>query len=268
MSNGGFRGFKNKPNSVSAVGSFSANEQFEEKSNSTWPVTSPDIVTSGLVFHIDAGNTSSYPGSGSTWTDLTTTPATGTFTNGPTFDSSDGGGSVVFDGTNDYIDFGTVTKLRITNSAFSHQMWIKLDSTKVSQNGLYQHANVGSYTLYTGTPTSGKFEYARAGQANDTANVINPPITEFLDKWGLITAISYYSSGYKGVKYYINDTYIGSSYLITSNFTYSGAWRIGAVTTDSFYLKGKVAKVLGYNKELTYAEILQNYYFDRRRFDL
>lgn len=268
MSNGGFRGLKNKPNIVYTVGAFGTEEQFEERVDSTWPLTSPSIVTDNLTFHIDAGNTASYPGSGTSWTDLASSPLTGTLTNGPTFDSTDGGGSIVFDGVNDYVDFGTGTKLRYTNASFTHQMWVKLDSTKTAQNGMYQFANAGSYALYTGIPTSGKFEYARAGQANDTANAINPAITPCLDKWGLITAISYYVSGYKGVKYYVNDVYYGSSYLITTNFSYSSNFRVGALTTDNFYLKGKVAKMLAYGKELSYAEILQNYNLDRKRFGL
>ena len=47
------------------------------------PVANP-IITSGLVLHLDAGNTSSYPGSGTTWTDLSVNGYNGTLTNGPT----------------------------------------------------------------------------------------------------------------------------------------------------------------------------------------
>ncbi|MFM7065351.1 MAG: hypothetical protein ACKO0U_00750, partial [Gammaproteobacteria bacterium] len=61
----------------------------------------PEIVNSGLVLSLDAGNARSYPGSGSTWTDLAAAARTGTLTNGPTYSSSNGG-SIVFDGVNDY----------------------------------------------------------------------------------------------------------------------------------------------------------------------
>ena len=59
------------------------------------------IVTDGLVFYVDAGNSNSYPGSGTTWSDLIGSND-GALTNGPTFDSANGG-SIVFDGTNDYV---------------------------------------------------------------------------------------------------------------------------------------------------------------------
>ena len=56
----------------------------------------------GLVLALDAANTKSYPGSGTTWTDLSGRGNTGTLTNGPTYSSANGG-SIVFDGTNDYV---------------------------------------------------------------------------------------------------------------------------------------------------------------------
>ena len=58
---------------------------------------SPRIVTDGLVLALDAGNTKSYPGSGSTWTDLSSRNHNGTLTSGPGF-SSDNGGSISIDG--------------------------------------------------------------------------------------------------------------------------------------------------------------------------
>ena len=63
---------------------------------------SPRIVTDGLVLCVDAANTKSYPGSGTTWTDISGKGHNGTLTNGPTF-SSDNMGGIVFDGSNDAV---------------------------------------------------------------------------------------------------------------------------------------------------------------------
>lgn len=41
---------------------------------------SPKIITDGLVLCLDAGNTKSYPGSGTTWTDLSGQGNNGTIT--------------------------------------------------------------------------------------------------------------------------------------------------------------------------------------------
>ena len=61
---------------------------------------SPKIITDGLVLCLDAGNTKSYPGSGTTWTDLSGNGNNGTLTNmdGANLDSANGG-SFTFDGT-------------------------------------------------------------------------------------------------------------------------------------------------------------------------
>ena len=60
------------------------------------------VVTTGLQLYLDAGNASSYPGSGTAWTDLSGNSRDGTLTNGPTY-SDTNGGSIVFDGTNDFV---------------------------------------------------------------------------------------------------------------------------------------------------------------------
>ena len=60
----------------------------------------PSIVTSGLVLSLDAADKNSYPGSGTTWADLSGNTNNGTLTNGPTFSSANQG-SIVFDGVDD-----------------------------------------------------------------------------------------------------------------------------------------------------------------------
>ena len=48
-------------------------------------VTAPiPLVTSGLTLQLDAGNSTSYPGSGTTWTDLAGTQQNITLVNSPT----------------------------------------------------------------------------------------------------------------------------------------------------------------------------------------
>ena len=64
---------------------------------------SPKIITNGLVLSLDAANNKSYPRSGTTWTDLSGNSNTGTLTNGPSFNDGNQG-SIVFDGTDDYVN--------------------------------------------------------------------------------------------------------------------------------------------------------------------
>ncbi len=62
-----------------------------------------NIVTNGLVLYLDASNTKSYVSGSTTWSDVSRSGNNGTLINGPTFNSANGG-SIVFDGTNDYVD--------------------------------------------------------------------------------------------------------------------------------------------------------------------
>jgi prepilin-type N-terminal cleavage/methylation domain-containing protein len=68
----------------------------------------PYIVTNGLVLNLDAGNPASYPGTGNIWFDLSGNNNNGTLVNGVGY-NSDNGGSLVFDGVNDYVDLSSST---------------------------------------------------------------------------------------------------------------------------------------------------------------
>lgn len=65
-------------------------------------VTGTTIVTTNLKVNLDASNSSSYPGTGTTWTDISGNNYTSSLVNGPTFNSANGG-SIKLDGSNDYI---------------------------------------------------------------------------------------------------------------------------------------------------------------------
>lgn len=62
----------------------------------------PNVIKDGLVLYLDAASQKSYPRTGTTWFDISGIGNNGTLTNGPTYSSANGG-SIIFDGTNDYI---------------------------------------------------------------------------------------------------------------------------------------------------------------------
>jgi hypothetical protein len=95
------------------------------------PDSAASVVTTGLQLYLDAGNASSYPGSGTTWTDLTVNGRNGTLTNGPTY-SSDNGGSIVFDGTNDFVQ--CTGSLTVTAATFV--TWIRRNGNQGQYDGI------------------------------------------------------------------------------------------------------------------------------------
>jgi len=78
------------------------------------------IVRNGLVLDLDAAKLDSYPKFGTTWRDITFNQNNGTLVNGPTFNSGNGG-SIVFDGVDDYITIPT-----ITNNIYTIDFWYKM----------------------------------------------------------------------------------------------------------------------------------------------
>jgi hypothetical protein len=108
----------------------------------------PEIVTNGLVLNLDAGFVPSYPRSGTTWSDLSLNGNNGTLTNGPTY-SSDGGGSIVFDGTNDYIAFTDSNLLPTAGLTLS--CWFK---TSVGDKWLIDKSAAGVVNGYNLISTS------------------------------------------------------------------------------------------------------------------
>jgi hypothetical protein len=79
----------------------------------------PNIVTDGLVLYLDAANTKSYVSGSTTWTDIAARN-NGTLVNGPTYSSANGG-SIIFDGTNDYCPITGNSFFQIPNPNLSQQ---------------------------------------------------------------------------------------------------------------------------------------------------
>ena len=95
--------------------------------------STPSIITTGLLTHLDAGNIASYSGSGTTWTDLSGNSRNATLINGVTYSSSNGG-TLVFDGVNDLASCSTLTK-SLLNRNFTISLWVYANSS--SNCGLF-----------------------------------------------------------------------------------------------------------------------------------
>lgn len=172
----------------------------------------PSIVETNLVLHLDAGNTSSYPGSGSTWTDLVGSKAF-TLYNGPTY-SSDNGGYLTFDpNSSQYAD---ATSLPSTLSTWTLETWFynngnwssgspciitdvyngnplnftlgnTFDGYPVLQTGFFDgawHATNDSYTL----PSVGWFHIAGTWDGTDMKMYVNNSLVSSTTPGGTSTS--------------------------------------------------------------------------------
>ena len=225
----------------------------------------PRIVTNGMVFCLDAGNTKSYPGSGTTWTDRSTVGNTGTLTNGPTYSSANGG-AIVFDGVDDLVNFGsTYTGLDLIDKSI--QCWIK--KTGASHKGLVDK------DFDNGTPNYGGWGFWI--QANNKLWWWPHPNLDLLDDGSLTVsnttwtnvAVTWNAST-KTANFYINATLNSTktNASIVEKASGSANLVVGAYRNTSNTFDGSIAAVKAYNRILSAAEISQNFNALRGRFGI
>jgi hypothetical protein len=210
----------------------------------------PGVITDGLVLCLDAADSNSYPGPPSPiggWYDLSGNSNNGVFVNGPTYDSSNGG-SIVFDGTDDYIEFTTTSIQTIC-------FWGRMDSDIPNLAGLVCTSSGGDGALRTNP--AGTFR--TSPDANDFHNGF---VSSFM-----INGVSNLSDDGSG------------GFVIPNGRTLQQDFYVGAIgnardvsTISHTFLgrvyKGKVYAVYLYNRQLSNEELLQNFNALRGRFGI
>ena len=224
-------------------------------------------VTSGLVLQLDAGNVSSYPGSGTTWSDVGGAYS-GALTNGAAY-SSDDGGVIRLDGTNDYVNIGDHSSLRAPiGSAITIQMWAKISSA-TANDGLFSKqfgaASYDGFSLVTGN--NNKLQLNMNGAVVNGIYASGSNNVWTTNTWYLFTAIVHFGGNSK--------VYVNTSKVIDVNNAESSMpspnapLRIGQGIQDS---AGHPAMDVGqfyfYNKALTEQEITDNYNATKSRYGL
>ena len=237
---------------------------------------SPKIITDGLVLYLDAANTRSYPGSGTTWSDLSRGGNTGTLVNGPTFNSGNGG-SIVFDGTNDYVitTLNATPLLNIT-SQITLEIWFKSTAlASVSHgDGLFSKGtssdgNSGVYEMLLVQSGVVNYPFFRIRTSSTPSyNPTNIPIN--------LNQIYHLVCTYNGsiIRIFINGVESGVGLSTSGNIeTNSQQLTMGVRyihTTnpaDSFF-SGNIYSSRIYNRALSTTEIRQNYNATKTRFGI
>jgi hypothetical protein len=223
---------------------------------------SSGIVTNGLVLWLDAGISPSYPGSGTTWTDLSGIRNNGTLTNGPTFSSSNGG-SIVFDGSNDYIDLGS----NFTYQSFTINLWVNAGSTQVQYADIFDNNHTASRNFVLQQNNNNTNQYAfgvsdasggisSSGSINLTANT-----------W---TNISITFTPSDRVIAYVNGTFHSQGALANNRniFYQAQVLRLAEWAAGGRSWNGRIANFITYNRVLSSSEILQNFNAQKALFGL
>ena len=225
----------------------------------------------GNILYYDAGNVASYPGTGTAWSNLAIQyPITSTLTNGPTF-STNNGGTIVFDGTNDFTTTPANTAFNFGTADFAIEAWIKINgNSNLSNDGLRDATICSCYPTSGGVASSWHFSINGTSTTTGTGLVCN-----FINSAGAGQSPNLPFSFTQGVFYQVGITRIGGAtfYFIngqrytTTNVTNdiqssTRAFKIGTLGYAGYllYLNGTVGIVRIYKgKGLNAAEVLQNY---------
>ena len=226
-------------------GTWTMPEQVKARRNVTWPTVGIQIVTDGLVQYLDAGNVSSYPGSGTTWTDLSGNAYNATLVNSPSYSSANGG-VISFDGTDDH---ATSSLPAITN--YTIGAWVKWLSTQAGERQL-----LNTFNDQLGISINSSKFFVYNGNVNTGTQTV---LTNTWYYW-VVTGTS------GSTKIIINNSTDGT--FTTYRAISSGATMIGNVSGQTRYLNAEIGAFAVYNKVLSATELTQNYNADKTRFGL
>ena len=210
------------------------------------------IVTTGLVLHYDFSNPTSYPGSGTSVTDLSVSNNTGTVvndysaisyvadgqtsyfnwsTNAGGSGSNQFGGSIHTASTNVYQDFTMVFQPDFTVTGMAGLFGIPGDKSLRFYNAGWQAPNPGNGDDWASSPTTFYVNGTVSDQAVAGWNVMGGATT--------------------------NGSFAGATQLY-----------VGTSGYENRNMQGKIAVVLMYNRTLTAEEQLQNFTYYQSRFGI
>jgi hypothetical protein len=228
---------------------------------STVTVQPDSVITTGLQLYYDAGNISSYSGSGTVWNDLSGNLRNGTLNNGVGYSSANGG-SLTFNGTNHSVSTpysaGSVTNLTVS-------VWWRLNTWQNDGAGI--HFSVAPAQLYLGRGTSG-------GNSIDwrfyTGAFLQETEVFYTDTgWNHIVGTYDQDTGQGRMRLYRNGALVMQA--LSNNTT---AINVSANTVSigggagAGFFDGNISQVLLYNRTLTADEVAQTFSSARARYGL
>jgi hypothetical protein len=229
------------------------------------------IIRNGLVLYLDAANSKSYPGSGTTWTDLSGNGNNGTLTDGPTFNTN----FFTFDGLNDRVHVSSPSdKFAWTPSgaglnSISIEVWVKTSdsigrifSKPWNGNGEYNWwlETTNFYTRIGNQSHAPSFTSLATGVWSHIVAVLNPTQKGVYKNGAIHSAFVNHSI--------TNNTPANGNgnvnLSLMSLYPYSSGW----AGDTNHAIAGDMAQFKIYNRALTAAEVQQNFEATRGRYGI
>ena len=231
------------------------------------------IVTDNLVLNLDAGDSNSYSGSGTTWTDLSGQGNHATLVNNPTY-SSNNGGYLNFDGSNDY---ATLPNMDLTGNELTFSIWTYCTTTSQSASLIFlgdstaSHGNgriIQVHLPYAVTGGQYYFDKGYDGSSSASYDRINGSISssDYLNQWVNWSFTANASTG--SMKIYRNASLYASGTGKTKTFSNSDGDMKYIAYSGTNYYQGRISNLQLYKKELSASEVTQNFEAAKTRFGL
>jgi hypothetical protein len=232
----------------------------------------PSIIKDGLVLYLDAANTKSYPGSGTTWFDKSGNGNNGTLTNGPTF-SSDNLGSISFDGVNDSVQITKVPSIDFTpTSSFTMMVWAKVlglsgDFTSTRTSTVFGRGGTAGSVGIGVRSTANTFTWRIGSRAVNDIQTSISFTSGTIDFLGLVYTPTFQYIYRNGILINTQDTSggVGGSF---DNNAYAMGINLAVTGGSGAFMNGNVYNAMMYNRALTSQEVLQNYNATKSRYNL
>ena len=233
-------------------------------------IATKGIIQSGLSLNLDPGASTSYPGSGTSFTDLSTNSLACSLNNGATF-SSNNGGVIIVDGIDDFIKTPQIVGSGTATESHTFCVWVKPNDTQgniLSMSNFDPPSNWQMPPIYA---TGSKF-----GVRVWSNSLLSAPNTYTNNVWYYVCLVFNYDAtqANRFLRLYVNgvleaeQTNITYSSSGSNNFLFFGnaipgaAGDVGAFTCQ-------YGPIHCYrNKALSQAEILHNFYATRGRFGI
>jgi len=219
----------------------------------------PNISESGLVLCLDAADKNSYPGSDTTWRDVSGSSISGSLINGPTVSN----GILSLDGTNDYVAISFNSIFNATSNPFTVSVWHRNNNAGTGYNGIITADYTGDNTWKILKDTGEQFYKVR---------VLNTFIAYPTYTVGRFHNYTFTKSGTSLIAYFDSVAYSSSNTsgdpVSFSNNLALGSYRLADAQAGGYLLPQSYGNILFYNRALSGAEVLQNYNVQKTRFGL
>ena len=227
-----------------------------QTTSSTTPDVVPSVVTSGLNLHLDAGNSSSYPGSGNTWYDISGNSNNGTLTNGANYNSSYGG-AINFDGIDDYVNGTNVASTSITGDV-TVDIWVRISSPQLDWVRVFGKGDNINRTYGMWYYPMNSFLYQRYGTV-PAGSTISTTISSNI--WYNLVGVSSGTNHYL----YVNNNLVATSTAGSSFYASTDPYKVGYAGFHTYH-SGTISAVKLYNRALSTNELNQNFNALRGRY--